>query len=328
MPYKLDARVLRPHERIEAMNHVIWNSVVRVQIDYSPAAERLSAQLTLAEVGPFSVFGARTNATGAHRTPKLVGADEPMIFINVQRTGFGVISQDGREARLERGDMAIFDTSRPYSLVYPQGADVVTYRIRPADLRMPMASVELATARTIRPDEPLGEALGGFFAEQTARLARNDNAPALVGGGIDLLRATIARVNSDPAVRARVLEETIESRILAYINTHLRDSRLTPGRIAAAHHISRRQLYLVLARAGIELGDYLRLRRLEACREDLSKPDAGAQTIAAVAHYWGFTNASHFSRAFRDLYGISPREWRSRALYLHAHAAGVDEGCA
>ena len=33
-------------------------------------------------------------------------------------------------------------------------------------------------------------------------------------------------------------------------------------------------------------------------------------TITAVAHKWGFTDTTLFSRRFREAYGMSPREWR------------------
>ncbi|MCX4767208.1 helix-turn-helix domain-containing protein [Streptomyces sp. NBC_01275] len=36
-------------------------------------------------------------------------------------------------------------------------------------------------------------------------------------------------------------------------------------------------------------------------------------TVAAVAQRWGFTSPSHFSRAFRDAHGMSPREWQAQS---------------
>ncbi|MGW0964073.1 AraC family transcriptional regulator [Streptomyces gelaticus] len=33
--------------------------------------------------------------------------------------------------------------------------------------------------------------------------------------------------------------------------------------------------------------------------------------MAAVAQRWGFVSPSHFSRAFRATYGMSPREWQA-----------------
>jgi AraC-like DNA-binding protein len=54
---------------------------------------------------------------------------------------------------------------------------------------------------------------------------------------------------------------------------------------------------------------------LEECRRDLAKPTARSATvaaIAAIARRWGFPDPTHFSRAFKDAYGVSPRQWREQ----------------
>ncbi|MFI9328123.1 helix-turn-helix domain-containing protein [Kitasatospora sp. NPDC052868] len=49
-------------------------------------------------------------------------------------------------------------------------------------------------------------------------------------------------------------------------------------------------------------------------RADLARPDRARDPIHAVAARWGFTSAAAFSRAFRQEYGSSPREYRQNAL--------------
>jgi AraC-like DNA-binding protein len=98
--------------------------------------------------------------------------------------------------------------------------------------------------------------------------------------------------------------------MLAYARRHLSDPGLDAEQIAAAHHISVRYLYKVLADGDVSLRDWIRTHRLEACRRELSASDVS--TIAAVARRNGFVDMSAFSRAFRTEYGISPSEWRRR----------------
>ncbi|MFH9355742.1 helix-turn-helix domain-containing protein, partial [Kitasatospora sp. NPDC017646] len=61
-------------------------------------------------------------------------------------------------------------------------------------------------------------------------------------------------------------------------------------------------------------GQWVRQRRLDACRRELERPSRRQTSVSAVAHRWGFVSHSHFSRAFRDAYGISPREWQAYAV--------------
>jgi AraC-like DNA-binding protein len=35
--------------------------------------------------------------------------------------------------------------------------------------------------------------------------------------------------------------------------------------------------------------------------------------ITEIAFGWGFNELTHFSRAFKERYGVSPRDWRHRS---------------
>ncbi|MEV7010079.1 helix-turn-helix domain-containing protein [Streptosporangium sp. NPDC051022] len=99
-------------------------------------------------------------------------------------------------------------------------------------------------------------------------------------------------------------------RIRAYIDDHLGDPDLSPEAIAAAHHISTRYLYKLFARQGTSVARWVRQRRLERCRRDLSDPRLGGRAVGEVGAHWGFSDSSYFSRVFRETYGCSPRAYR------------------
>lgn len=106
------------------------------------------------------------------------------------------------------------------------------------------------------------------------------------------------------------MEATLNLRIMRYIRANLRDRELSATRIAAVHGISVRHLYMLLARSGVTLGDWIRSHRLEECRRELATSNAQYRTIAAIGHSWGFVDATHFSKVFKQAYGLSPRAWR------------------
>ncbi|WP_083773664.1 helix-turn-helix domain-containing protein [Paenarthrobacter aurescens] len=54
----------------------------------------------------------------------------------------------------------------------------------------------------------------------------------------------------------------------------------------------------------------LRRQRLEKCRADLVDPLLQTRPVSAVGMHWGFTDASSFSRAFKNAFGHSPSEYR------------------
>jgi AraC-like DNA-binding protein len=55
---------------------------------------------------------------------------------------------------------------------------------------------------------------------------------------------------------------------------------------------------------------YVWRRRLENCRKELVNPVYAEHRISDIAFRWGFNDAAHFSRAFKQHFGCNPREIR------------------
>ncbi|MGH3278948.1 MAG: helix-turn-helix domain-containing protein [Trebonia sp.] len=104
------------------------------------------------------------------------------------------------------------------------------------------------------------------------------------------------------------LHDALFLKICGYIDRHLREVPLRPRSIADAHHISLRTLQLIFAEHGETASDRIRRLRLDQCHADIAQ---SGRPIASVALSWGFVDPAHFSRVFRDQYGMSPREARA-----------------
>jgi AraC-like DNA-binding protein len=93
-----------------------------------------------------------------------------------------------------------------------------------------------------------------------------------------------------------------------YIDHHLHEPDLTPQRIGQALGLSRSTLYAVCKPMG-GVAAFIRKRRLRFIHAILTDP-RDRRRIAEIAEQYGFASAAHFSRAFRQAYGYSPREAR------------------
>jgi AraC-like DNA-binding protein len=110
-------------------------------------------------------------------------------------------------------------------------------------------------------------------------------------------------------------------RISQTIETLLPDADLSLRRLADRSGVSPRYIQKQFAAADDTFVHYLRTRRLERCRMDLSSPLCARLSISEICFRWGFNDSAHFSRAFRNQYGLSPREHRRAANAQSAEAA-------
>ena len=80
---------------------------------------------------------------------------------------------------------------------------------------------------------------------------------------------------------------------------------------AGAHRADRRHLGAYLQKLFEATGDnfthYLRERRLQRCWADLANPAQAHRSVSDIAFGCGFSDAAHFSRSFRDRFGLSPK---------------------
>jgi AraC-like DNA-binding protein len=108
-------------------------------------------------------------------------------------------------------------------------------------------------------------------------------------------------------------QAVLATSIREYIEANLADPDLSPASIAAAHFISTRHLHNVFHESGSTVASWVRSKRLEHIRRDLRDPLHAGTSVGAVAARWGFLDAAHFSRTFRDAFGESPTDWRRGA---------------
>ena len=101
-------------------------------------------------------------------------------------------------------------------------------------------------------------------------------------------------------------------RVCQTIETLLSDPDLTLERVAEADGISARSLQKLFAASGQNFSTYLRTRRLERCRLDLTSPMFASLSISEICFRWGFNGSAHFSRTFKERYGVSPRDYRKQ----------------
>ncbi|MEM8934832.1 MAG: helix-turn-helix domain-containing protein [Pseudomonadota bacterium] len=94
------------------------------------------------------------------------------------------------------------------------------------------------------------------------------------------------------------------------IESVLSEPDLSLKTVAELSGSSPRYVQKLFASAGTSVSKYIRTRRLERCRQDLSSPIHSQLSISDICFRWGFNGTAHFSRIFRKEYGETPSEFR------------------
>jgi transcriptional regulator GlxA family with amidase domain len=312
MSFILDTQQVNKGDRAEFVHEALGATMVPIELHWINAPAEARAHGIITDLGDLTVCSGNTTAFRVERTAALARDDmEPSIFVNVQISGTSMVVQEGREVVLEPGALAIYDSTAPYTLLNDTGMTGEFFRIPHTALAMPHNMIRQSCAVSLSPGDPLTRLTYDYLRRVAAdpALFSAPNADLIAHPSIELVRAVIATHHRADQLAAAPLTTTLALRVLEYAGAHHSDPDLSADQIAAAHFISRRQLYKVLAEAGVSLNDWIRTHRLEACRRDLT---THAHSIAAIAARHGFTNMSSFSRAFRNAFGQSPTEWRHR----------------
>lgn len=128
---------------------------------------------------------------------------------------------------------------------------------------------------------------------------------------LDTVAAAVTDILSKIAVPAGIGDaETAQfSGIRRFIERHVTSDALTPDLIAGQFGMSRSVLYRLFEPLG-GVKSYIRRQRMARALQDLRAEGSAGQRISVVAHRYGYENAAAFSRAFREAYGVSPRNMR------------------
>ena len=292
-----------------------WRSVVSDAVgpmDLRFASPDITDVLITQEIGAVRVTESSSGAGEARRTAQHIRRSGPPSYqLYLQVRGRAVGEQYGRQTILEPGQLALVDFSHPLRCMYTERKSVIVSF--PQSLA-PLRPQEMArlTKTPISGDRGAGALVASMVRQLPRQLADDDVDRSRLGTAVlDLLTVALAaRLDRAGDVPYETRQQALMTRIHAFIDAQLGDPDLSPTTIADAHHISIRYLHRLFEPDGQTVAEWIRQRRLSRCRRDLLDPSLAHRPVYATATQWGFPNAAHFSRLFRDTYGMPPGAFR------------------
>lgn len=247
--------------------------------------------------------------SGTRQRRQVADTDGEFVVVLITRSGRETVSQGAVEADLKPGDAVAWDSTKPARFA-------VWEPLSKRSLLIPRAALDEVSGRTW--------VTGGVMLDGLAPATR------LLTSYLDTLSEALPDLN--PAAVAAARNATLELFIGAlqiegdapttsmarpalratmdrFIEQHLLDDAVTPAAIAAAHGVSTRTVNRIFNATGETVSEVIRVRRLARARDDLTRTD---RPISVIAHRWGFSDTSHFSRSFKAHYGSSPTDYRGK----------------
>ncbi|WP_053384528.1 AraC-like ligand-binding domain-containing protein [Leucobacter celer] len=280
-------------------------------------------------LGEIEVFDVRATQHRVDRGARIASSTpQQKYMLHLQLCGTGVMEQEGREAVLHPGDLGFYDSDKPYFLSLDD-------RFRNAILVFPqrlLALPPMVTAQLTATKVAGAAGVAGMVASMLNGLAMNmeslprHSSARLAHGIVDLLTTAMQNeLGATPEEAPRSSGAPMRE-ILAYIEDHLSDPDLGPDHVAAANFISVRTLHAYFRKADTSVAAWIRSRRLELCRQDLSDPMLDRLPVSTVMTRRGFVSIAHFSRLFKSAYGQPPTEFRRRMLDAAGDASSIQRG--
>jgi AraC-like DNA-binding protein len=246
----------------------------------------------------------RTPATGAR------SAQRQFVLIRI-RSGKGWLRHRGSELLLGDDECVLLDDHEPYELRFNGDSDSLWFHL-PADWvesYLPDPQVAIAVPLGSRPPWAgmLREVLDTIHADQ------GEQSAFLVARSLcTALALTVDAIEVRSTAHSRKTFNSLQRTLAELAPT----CNVTVGQIAQAHGISLRYLHAVYSANGTSCGRELIRVRLERAQRLLLDPAVPNRSIDDIAWQCGFSDAAHFRRRFRELFGVPPSAMRTDSVRL------------
>lgn len=315
MSTQFDTDSVVPQERLAFWQEVVCSTFVQLDCTF-PNRDQFRGHLQTHTCGDLSVVDACSSELHVVRDSRHISHSEhEFVLVSFAHEGRAEVIQQGRQALLDAGGFAIYDSRRPYELHFDNAFRQTVVQMPRTSLQQRFGNIEYVTALSLSRSNPLDRLVFDFFSGLSlldGQLAESQKI-RLAEQGIDLLAMALAeRGKGEVLPGAR--RNALLFRIKDHIQARLADADLSLTSVSAQFGISARYINTLFQQEQTSFGRYLLAARLQHCARDLREPALAGARVSEIAYRWGFNDIAHFSRVFKTRYEMSAREYRREAF--------------
>lgn len=299
-------------ERLPYFREAFGRSIVR--LDLGPYDDRpLRWTATVHEFDGLGVISGRTNGHICRRTQSLLTDGNDDFFFATNLWGFSLPSQVGREFRMETGAAVLLSSSDVGAKDFPVPAEFLTLRIPRRLLNGIAVKPEDALARPIPANTEALRLLVDYvqLTLKNRQLVSTELRQLFTAHIHDLVALALGATR-DTAIIAygRGMRAARLQAAKAFVTRNIRRAELSARTVAIHLGVTPRYVHLLFETEGLSFNKFVVEKRLVRAYEMLFDSQRSDRTIAVLAFTAGFSDLSHFNRAFRRRFGMTPYEAR------------------
>jgi len=245
-------------------------------------------------------------------------------LLRLQRGTVQLVHADGCTT-LEAGQFLAFRGQQAFQFRHEQSIDMLAMYVPSWALERWLPdwqTAELVAVSNHQAEGRLSFDIARDLLESGSRLQHADDA-ALVGETVARLMARSLSMTSLTEVAApEDLAEAHRRKVRHFCRKQLGSPSLSIETVARATGLSRASLHRLFRDQPHTLMQWVQLERLQACRRLLDASGFARRTLTEIALSQGFKSPAHFSAAFRQCYGQTPRDYRAAARAEHDRKRG------
>lgn len=257
-----------------------------------------------------NLTSAQGNIKGVRGSREIAIDDEALYNILFIEKGSECLIISGDEVFLNAGDIVVWDNTRPMTFITGKSLHQITLAVTHERLQHVFPAINEFIGVPFSTQSGVNrlfadhlQSLDAEFGKLTSQQARY-----VLDSTLRLLSSALENNAGDFETDQRSIQ--LFSSICLYIDGNLDDLDLSISAIADHFSVSVRHLHRLFHKSEMTVAKYILMQRLMRCKQELESPSYKSTTITEIALKWGFNDSSTFSKTFRRVYGVSPREYR------------------
>lgn len=237
------------------------------------------------------------------------------LFICMPLEGSIRVGHNNFRTELNKGEIAILDSARWYSIEMPKYSDVFWINVPRVKLESKLILLNKILGQAIICRNGMGQITSDLIFSIFQQLPNISEAEAepLANNLMDMVSLTLSSVYADASCITTNSNRKLQ-KIQRYIEDNLQNSELTLHHIANEFHISPRYLCKLFEHEGTTPTRWIIGRRLEQCYQMLKNSGEASKSVAEIAYSNGFNNICSFNKFFKAQYGHTPKALRPNRI--------------